>query len=185
MSNATASAEAGQAGRTGGKFLTFFLASEEYGIEILKVQEIIGMMPVTPVPRTPPSIRGVINLRGKIIPVMDLRRKLSMPPTDATDRTCVIVVKAQGLEVGVIVDKVSEVLNIAQADTEDAPAFGQQVNTDFILGIGKTNGRVRLLLDIDKILSAQDVVDIQAARGKSQDSGADAGAAEPSQNKGA
>jgi purine-binding chemotaxis protein CheW len=142
--------------KRGGKFLTFFLAGEEYGLEILKVQEIIGMMPITSVPRTPPFIKGVINLRGKIIPIVDLRLKLEMEAKEQTDETCTIVVQANGVEVGLIVDKVSEVLDISDEDIEDAPAFGNTVQSDYILGIGKSEGKVKLLLDIDKVLSLQD-----------------------------
>lgn len=140
----------------GGKFLTFFLAGEEYGLEILKVQEIIGMMPITSVPRTPSFIKGVINLRGKIIPIVDLRLKLEMESKEQTEETCTIVVQANGVEIGLIVDKVSEVLDISEEDIEDAPAFGSSIQSDYILGIGKSEGRVKLLLDIDKVLSLQD-----------------------------
>jgi len=150
-------------GGKGGKFLTFFLAGEEYGLEILKVQEIIGMMPITSVPRTPAFIRGVINLRGKVIPVVDLRLKLAMDSTAQTDETCIIVVQAAGLEIGVVVDKVSEVLDIAEGDIEDAPSFGTDVNSDYILGIGKSDGRVKLLLDIDKVLTMQEIAMIDSA----------------------
>ena len=146
---------------TGGKFLTFFLAKEEYGIEILKVQEIIGTMAITPVPRTPEHLRGVINLRGKIIPVVDLRLKLGLPAAEG--QNCIIVVRARGLEIGITVDQVSEVANIADKDIEPVPAFGNGVATEDLLGIGKTGGRVRLLLDIDRILSNQDVSDLRAA----------------------
>lgn len=140
----------------GGKFLTFFLAGEEYGLEILKVHEIIGMMPITSVPRTPEFIKGVINLRGKVIPVVDLRLKLEMMSTDHTEETCIIVVQASGLETGVVVDKVSEVLDIVDSEIEDTPSFGTSVNSDYILGIGKSEGRVKLLLDLDKVLSMKD-----------------------------
>jgi purine-binding chemotaxis protein CheW len=145
----------------GGKFLTFFLAKEEYGIEILKVQEIIGYMAITPVPRTPEHLKGVINLRGKIIPVVDLRLKLGLPAAEG--QNCIIVVRARGLEIGVTVDQVSEVANINDKDIEPVPAFGNGVATEDLLGIGKTGGRVRLLLDIDRILSNQDVADLRAA----------------------
>jgi purine-binding chemotaxis protein CheW len=136
----------------GGKFLTFFLAGEEYGLEILRVQEIIGIMDITPVPRTPECIRGVINLRGKVIPIVDLRRKFGMDSAERTAETCVIVVEANRVQTGIVVDKVSEVLDIAGEDIEDTPSFGAEVRTDYILGIGKTQGRVRLLLDIDRVL---------------------------------
>jgi purine-binding chemotaxis protein CheW len=130
-----------------GKYLTFFLASEEYGVEILKVQEIIGRMPITPVPLTSKYIRGVINLRGKIHPIMDLKIKFGMGETIITDETCIIVIKTASMMMGVLVDKVSEVVNIASADIEDTPSFGADVNPEYLLGVGKTGGRVRLLLD--------------------------------------
>ncbi len=154
----------------GGKFLTFFLEKEEYGLEILKVREIIGMMDITPVPRTPEFIRGVINLRGKVIPIVDLRSKFSMEQIEQTDETCMIVVQAAGIQMGIVVDKVSEVLDIASEDIEDAPSFGTEVNTDYILGIGKSQGRVKLLLDIDKVLSDKDAQEIhQAVRAAEQE----------------
>ena len=120
------------AASVGGKFLTFFLAGEEYGIEILKVHEIIGMMAITTVPRTPKFIRGVINLRGKVIPIVDLRLKFGMESRDQTAETCIIVVNVEGLKIGIVVDQVSEVLNIDGSEIEAAPAFGANVNTDFI-----------------------------------------------------
>ncbi len=144
-------------GGAASKYLTFFLGAEEYGIEILKVHEIIGMMPITKVPRTPTFVRGVINLRGKVIPVVELRRKFEMETKEQTDETCTIVVQAQGVQTGIIVDKVSEVLDISPEDVADTPSFGASVNTDYLLGIGKSQGKVKLLLDIDKVLSNQDV----------------------------
>ncbi|MBI3658737.1 MAG: chemotaxis protein CheW [Acidobacteria bacterium] len=158
-------ASAGKAGveRTGEKFLTFFLAGEEYGIEILKVQEIIGMMGITRVPRTPHFVRGVINLRGKVIPVVDLRLKFGMESIEQTAENCIIVVQTVGVEMGIIVDKVSEVSDIAGKDIDEAPSFGADVQTDYILGIGKSQGRVKLLLDIDKVLSTQELVDVHSA----------------------
>ncbi|MGQ9524025.1 MAG: chemotaxis protein CheW [Armatimonadota bacterium] len=145
-----------------GKFLTFFLGSEEYGLEILKVHEIIGMMDITPVPRTPSFIRGVVNLRGKIIPVVDLRLKFGMDAVDHTDETCIIVVQANGVQMGIVVDRVSEVLDIAEEEIEAVPSFGAEVDTAYILGIGKTGERVKLLLDIDKVLSSTEVVEMKA-----------------------
>jgi purine-binding chemotaxis protein CheW len=147
----------------GGKFLTFFLAGEEYGLEILKVHEIIGMMPITSVPRTPKYVKGVINLRGKVIPVVDLRLKFGMESKEQTAETCVIVVQANSIETGIVVDNVSEVLDIVSEDIEDAPSFGATVNSDYILGIGKSEGRVKLLLDIDSVLSMEDVAELTAA----------------------
>jgi purine-binding chemotaxis protein CheW len=151
-------------GTVGGKFLTFFLAAEEYGIEILKVHEIIGMMLITSVPRTPEFIRGVINLRGKVIPIVDLRLKFGMEPKEKTEETCIIVVHVEGVEIGIMVDRVSEVLNIASEEIEAPPSFGADVNTDFILGLGKSQGKVKILLDIDRVLSASELIDISGAK---------------------
>ena len=141
-----------------GKYLTFSLAGEEYGIGILKVREIIGMMSITPVPQTPEFVKGVINLRGKVIPVIDLRLRFGLDATAYTERTCIIVVEIHGesgsIPMGIVVDAVSEVLNIRGADIENTPTFGVKLNTDFILGMAKTEGDVKILLDIDKVLSA-------------------------------
>lgn len=146
----------------GGKFLTFFLKDEEYGIEIRKVQEIIGMLPITRVPQTPEFVRGVFNLRGKIIPVTNLRHKFAMEECEDSTETCIIVVKTFGIEIGVIVDKVSEVIDIPETDIEDPPSFGAEISTDYLLGIGKMQDKVRLLLDIDRILSVQEAMDLQS-----------------------
>jgi purine-binding chemotaxis protein CheW len=147
-----------------GKFLTFFLAGEEYGLEILKVHEIIGMLPITRVPRTPEFIRGVINLRGKVIPIVDLRRKFDMPIAEDGAETCIIVVQIQGVQIGVVVDRVSEVANVGGTEIEAPPSFGADVPTDFLLGLAKSSGRVRMLLDIDRVLSTQEVAEVQSAR---------------------
>ncbi len=144
-----------------GKYLTFSLAGEEYGIGILKVKEIIGMMPITIVPRTPGFVKGVINLRGKVIPVVSLRLKFGMEETNYTERTCIIVVETAGQSgpvlIGIVVDAVSEVLNIKGGDIEDTPTFGARLDTDYILGMAKMNGGVKILLHIDKVLSAEDL----------------------------
>ncbi len=144
-----------------GKYLTFSMAGEEYGIGILKVKEIIGMMVVTMVPQTPSYVKGVINLRGKIIPVVSLRRKFGLEEIDYTDRTCIIVVEvrtgAGSVLMGIMVDEVSEVLNIRNAEIEDTPAFGTSLKTDFILGMAKAGNRVKILLDIDKVISGQEM----------------------------
>jgi purine-binding chemotaxis protein CheW len=150
-----------------GKYLTFSLAGEEYGLEILKVREIIGMMDITAVPRTPPFIKGVINLRGKVIPVVDLRLKFGLAEGRRTDETCTIVVDVGSVEMGIIVDKVSEVLNIPADDIEDTPSFGTNVDTEFILGMGKAKGKVTILLSIDKVLGSAEVQDIAQATGAS------------------
>jgi len=143
-----------------GKYLTFVLAEEEYGLEILKVREIIGMMDITTVPRTPGYVKGVINLRGKVIPVVDLRLKFGMAEAEHTDETCIIVVHVEGIEMGIIVDRVSEVLDIRGEDIDDAPSFGSGVTTDFILGMGKADGRVTILLDISKVLKREEVAEL-------------------------
>ncbi|MCP3875748.1 MAG: purine-binding chemotaxis protein CheW [Desulfobacteraceae bacterium] len=144
-----------------GKYLTFSLEEEEYGIGILKVKEIIGMMPITSVPRTPEFVKGVINLRGKVIPVMDLRLKFSMGEIPYTDRTCIIVVEIDSLDstvlIGIVVDAVSEVLNISKDEIEEAPTFGSKLDTDYILGMAKMEGGVKILLDIDRVLSAKEI----------------------------
>ena len=144
-----------------GKYLTFTLADEEYGIGILKIKEIIGMMSITTVPQTPEFVKGVINLRGKVIPVMDLRLRFGMEPIDYNERTCIIVVEIEGvagtIQIGLVVDTVSEVLNINSEDIEKAPTFGAKLNTDYILGMAKMEGGVKILLDIDKVLSDQDI----------------------------
>jgi purine-binding chemotaxis protein CheW len=149
----------------GGKFLTFFLAGEEYGIEILSVHEIIGMMPITSVPGTPDYICGIINLRGKIIPIVDLRRKFDMESKAQTSETCIIVVHVQGVEVGTVVDRVSEVLNIDAGDIEPPPSFGKDVNTDYILGIGKSQSKVKILLNIDRVIATDQIVQLQKLAG--------------------
>jgi purine-binding chemotaxis protein CheW len=140
-----------------GKYLTFTLAEEEYGIGILKIKEIIGMLPITSVPQTPDFVKGVVNLRGKVIPVMDLRLRFGMPSIDYTERTCIIVVEIAGstgtILIGIVVDAVSEVLNIKGDDIEKTPTFGTKLNTDYIIGMAKMEGSVKILLDIDRVLS--------------------------------
>ncbi len=145
-----------------GKYLTFRLDREEYGLEILKVREIIGLMGITRVPRTPHYIRGVINLRGKVIPVLDLRAKFGMDVISDTEETCIIVVEVEGagesLLMGILVDAVSEVLDIQAGEIEEAPTFGADVDTRFILGIGKVKNTVKILLDIDRVLTGVEAV---------------------------
>lgn len=144
----------------GGKFLTFVLGKEEFGFEILRVQEIISQLPITPVPRTPAHVQGVINLRGKIIPVVDLRRKLGLPPLD--EHSCVIIVRAHNIEVGVSVDQVSEVSTISDDQIDPAPSFGSGVIGEYLLGIGKIGDRVKLLLDVDRTLAPEHLAGAQA-----------------------
>ncbi len=143
-----------------GKYLTFSLADEEYGIGILKIKEIIGMMSITTVPRTPEYVKGVINLRGKVIPVVDLRLRFGMEAIDYTERTCIIVVEIEAksgtVQVGVVVDAVSEVLNIMDEDVEDTPQFGRSMQTEYILGMAKMEGGVKILLDVDQVLTGEE-----------------------------
>jgi len=144
-----------------GKYLTFALANEEYGLEILKVREIIGYMNITAVPQTPAYVKGVINLRGQVIPVIDLRAKFGMETAEVTEETCIIVVEItqvdRNISTGIVVDHVSEVLDIAGEDIEESPQFGSSVNTDFILGMGKIEETVKILLDIDEVLANVDL----------------------------
>jgi purine-binding chemotaxis protein CheW len=144
-----------------GKYLTFALAGEEYGISILKIKEIIGMMPITTIPQTPQFVKGVINLRGKVIPVVDLRLRFGMERINYTERTCIIVVEISGgsgtVMIGIVVDSVSEVLNIKGGDIEETPTFGTKLETDYILGMAKAQGGVKILLDIDRVLSRDEV----------------------------
>ena len=146
-----------------GKYLTFAMGNEEYGLEILKVREIIGYMSITPVPRVPIYIKGVINLRGQVIPVIDLRTKLGMEEFDITDQTCIIVVEVQQgssqFTAGIIVDHVQEVLDIDSDRIEESLSFGSSVNIDMILGMAKIDNSVKILLDIDKVLGGDDIND--------------------------
>lgn len=140
----------------GGKYLTFALGKEGYGLEILKVREIIGYMDITAIPQTPAYVKGVINLRGQVIPVIDLRAKFAMEIAERTEETCIIVVEINTgktrFSTGIVVDRVSEVLDIPDSNIENPPEFGSNVDTQFILGMGKVNDSVKILLDIDKVL---------------------------------
>jgi purine-binding chemotaxis protein CheW len=164
IANATQAAPTAMAG----KYMTFKLANEEYGLEILKVREIIGLMDITRVPRTKEFIRGVINLRGKVIPVVDLRLKFGMERIEATDQTVIIVVQyhcdGQDYTMGILVDEVLEVLSIGSDQIEPPPDFGSgSLDTDFILGIGKAEKRVIFLLDIGKVLTANESKTVHGA----------------------
>jgi purine-binding chemotaxis protein CheW len=148
-----------------GKYLTFELGGEVYGLEILKVHEIIGIMTVTRVPKMPCFVRGVINLRGQVIPVVDLRLKFELEQKEDTEKTCVIVVQVRcgsgTVTMGAIVDEVSEVLNIPAEAIEPAPSFGASVDTDFILGMGKVGQKVVMLLDVDRVLSQGEIAEVE------------------------
>lgn len=159
------------------KFLTFYLNEEEYGIEIHRVLEIIGMLPITPVPRTPQYNVGVINLRGKIIPVEDLRLRLGMSAIQATPETCIIVVEANGVKKGIVVDRMSEVVDIADEQIEE-PTVESGINSRYLLGIGKFGDRIRILLNIDEILVSTGTVEAASAStrvGVAIDSASDGG----------
>ncbi len=151
-----------------GKYLTFALGPEEYGLEILKVREIIGYMEITAVPQTPHHVKGVINLRGQVIPVIDLRAKFGMETAEITEESCIIVVEiCQGdhnFQTGIVVDHVQEVLDIAGGDIEAAPQFGSSVDTDFILGMGKIGDTVKILLDIDKVMAGDDFSSLEKCK---------------------
>lgn len=150
-----------------GKYLTFVLAEESYGIGILKIKEIIGMRPITPVPKLPEFMKGVINLRGKIIPITDLRLRFGFESIPYNERTCIIVVeitiKERAIEMGIIVDSVSEVLNIRGDQIEPTPEFGAQLDSGYLLGIAKVEDGVKILLDIDKVFSDQEMAAIEKA----------------------
>ena len=147
-----------------GKYLTFQLGNEEFAIQVLRVREIMGVQEITAVPQTPGYVKGVINLRGKVIPVVDLRLKFGLPEMEYTQRTCIIVVQIQGeadkLLIGVIVDAVSEVLTLQAGEIEDTPDFGSGVATPYLLGMAKIKGKVKILLDIDRVLSSRDVAEL-------------------------
>lgn len=144
-----------------GKYLTFLLGKEEFAIQVLKVREIMGIQDITAVPQTPPFVKGVINLRGKVIPIVDLRLKFGLAEAEYTQRTCIIVVQVRRetdqMLTGIIVDGVSDVLNLAEGDIEDTPDFGDGVDTPYLLGMAKAKGRVSILLDIDQVLTTQEI----------------------------
>jgi len=159
--NATAQADA-----RAGKYLTFQLSNEEFGIRVLKVREIMGIQEITAVPQTPAHIKGVINLRGKVVPVVDLRLKFGLAAADYTQRTCIIVTQVHGesgpVMMGIVVDGVSEVLSLTGAEIEDTPDFGETLAGGYLLGMAKVKGKVKILLDIDRVLSTQDLHNLNA-----------------------
>ncbi len=161
MSTVTTDKKGGGMASLAGKYLTFRLAAEEYGLEILKVQEIIKMQDITKIPRAPGFVRGVINLRGKVIPVVDLRLKFDMQTLETTVKTCIIVVQVKKatftVTMGIIVDEVNEVLDVNGEQIEPAPEFSAVVETSFILGIGKVGKKVVILLDVNKVLAAGEI----------------------------
>lgn len=154
----------------GGKYLTFVIGKEEFGVGVLKVREIMGIQDITAMPQTPPYLKGVINLRGKVIPVIDLRLKFGMPSIDYTQRTCIIVVQVNSgstvLPMGIVVDEVSEVITMAAGDIEDTPDYGASEATAYILGMAKIKGKVKILLDINEVLTCQEICGLEAQFGK-------------------
>ncbi len=147
--------------RSAEKYLSFHVGAEEFAVGVLSVREIIGMQDITVVPHTPPYLKGIINLRGKVIPVIDLRIKFGMPPAEYTQRTCIIVVEVTNndsrMMMGVVVDAVSEVANVSPSDIENTPDFGEGVTVPYLLGLAKTKGKVKILLDIDKVLTSSEL----------------------------
>ncbi len=143
------------------KYLVFHLGREEFGVHVLKVREIMGMQEITAVPQTSAFVKGVINLRGKVIPVIDLRLKFGLEASEYTQRTCIIVVQVtagDGLtQMGAVVDGVSEVLTIQEGEIEDTPEFGSDVDMPYILGMAKVKGKVKILLDIEQVLSTHEI----------------------------
>lgn len=143
-----------------GKYLTFQLSAEEFAIRVLSVREIMGVQEITAVPQVAGYVKGVLNLRGKVIPVVDLRLKFGLEEAAYTPRTCIIVVQIQRggakLPIGVIVDAVSEVLTLQGGEIEDTPDFGNGAATPYLVGMAKVKGKVKILLDIDRVLSSQD-----------------------------
>ena len=149
-----------------GRFLTFVVGEEVFGIPIRYITEIIGIQPITKIPEAPEYIKGIINLRGKIIPVVDVRLKFKKEPIDYTDRTCVIVIETEELIVGLIVDRVAEVLTIDDADISPPPNIRTGIKNRYLLGIGKVGGEVKLLLDCDKLFDEKEIQDIGQIEGE-------------------
>ncbi len=156
-----------KAAQRAGKYLSFRLAKEEFAIEVLSVREIMGMQEVTSVPQTPAYVKGVINLRGKVIPVVDLRLKFGLPEMEYTQRTCIIVVQIEGAVerflMGAIVDGVSEVLTLHPNDIEETPDFGDGTSAPYLLGMAKIKNKVKILLDINMVLTAQEIQKLETA----------------------
>jgi len=153
----------------GGKYLVFELGREEFGIRVINVREIMGLQDITGVPHTPPHVKGVINLRGKVIPVVDLRLKFGLTEREYTARTCIIVVHVQGeagpIPMGIVVDGVAEVLNLSAADIEDTPDFGDGTSAPYLLGMAKVKGKVKILLEIDRVLATAELTALREAIG--------------------
>jgi purine-binding chemotaxis protein CheW len=157
-----------------GKYLTFAVAQERYSVPVLKVREIMRLCPVTPVPRMPAYIKGVINLRGKIVPVVDLRERFGLGAAEDTERICIVVVQVEEPDgasrlTGMIVDVVEEVSQFQSDDLEPPPDFGDAVDARFIVGMAKTRGQVKTLLDIDRLLGFVGQIDLRALHARTAD----------------
>lgn len=154
--------------RLKGKYLTFLVGTEEFGMRILKVNQIIQLQQITRVPRTPPFVRGVINLRGKVIPVIALRNKFGLEHREDDQKTCIVVAEVEGqhghITMGIVIDEVREVLEIAASAIEETPEFGATVSTDFIMGMAKIGDKVKILLDIDRVLSANELAALEKVK---------------------
>jgi purine-binding chemotaxis protein CheW len=150
-----------------GKHLVFRLGEEQFAIQVQKVREIMGIQNITQVPQTPAHVKGVINLRGKVIPVIDLRLKFAMPALEYTPRTCIVVVQVSNergpVLMGVVVDGVEEVLQVTAADIEDTPSFGQDAAVPYVMGLAKLKGGVKILLDIDQVMTARELAPLDLA----------------------
>lgn len=148
-----------------GKYLTFMLGEELYAVDILKVQEIIGMQSVIRMPKTPAYVRGMINLRDRVIPIIDLRLKFDMEHKEDTRRTCIIVlqvaINGRQVIIGAVVDEVSEVIDLSQNELQPAPSFGSALDTHMIIGIGRTKEKVIMLLDADTLLSTEEIFSLK------------------------
>ncbi len=157
----------GRGAAEAGKYLIFSLAGEEFGAEVLKIKEIMGLQNITAVPNTASCVKGVINLRGQVIPVLDLRIKFSLPPVEYTPRTCIVVVDTQvsgrSALMGAIVDGVAEVLTLAPDDIVDTPDFGSGADSPYLLGMAKVKGKVKILVDIQLVLGSADQIELQQA----------------------
>ncbi len=144
------------------RYLTFFLENEKYGVEILSVKEIIGLQKTIHVPRTPHYVKGVMNLRGQIIPVIDLRAKLDMEEIPAAMDTAIVIVQIGKLNIGFVVDRVDEVASIAESDLSEPPRFGSSVNTEFIKNMANTRGSVVMIIDLEKIFGVDELEHMSA-----------------------
>jgi purine-binding chemotaxis protein CheW len=148
-----------------GKYLIFNLCGEEFGAEVLKIKEIMGLQNITAVPNTAPCVKGVINLRGQVIPVLDLRIKFNLPAVEYTQRTCIVVVETQvagrSTLMGAIVDGVAEVLTLTPEDIANTPDFGNGTDSPYMLGMAKVKGKVKILIDIQQVLSSSDAIELE------------------------